>query len=423
MIGLIGLNHTTAPVEIREQFVLEEEESVRFIRDVRETLSVEEAVVLSTCNRTEIYFQTKVPSLDTLFEKFVEKLKSLKEINGNIRDHFYMHRDSHAVRHLLSVAAGLNSMVLGENQVLGQVKDAYRISSTRGLTGTVLNRLFHKAFEAGKRTRAETALNEGASSISYAAVELAVRIFGKIDDSPVLLIGAGETGELVLQSLVHRGCDSIFVTNRTFQRAREVAEKHCAEPCDYEQLNGYLEYCNIVLVSTGSKVPIITKEMMSPVVEKRNGRPLFLIDLSVPRNVEGGVKELEEVFLYNIDDLEEVVGKNYEKRQSEIEKAEEIIAGIQHDFFSWLKTLHLAPTIERLNTKIDSLYLKELTGLKNKLPENEYAKVEEFARFMKGKYLGLIVKNLKLLSNKGESVKYIDLLHNLFELRGDDGAE
>ena len=417
MIGLIGLNHKTAPIEVREQCSFTEEEVVQFIEKLERIDGLDETVVLATCNRTEVYFHLGRKEGDRDFESIIDSLIEFKNITADIRHHFYLYRDTHAVLHLFKVASGLNSMVLGENQILGQVKDAYRISSTRGLTGPVLNRLFHKSFEAGKRVRAETSLNEGASSISYAAVELAVKIFGDIRDCPVLLIGAGETGELVLKSMVDRGSESVYITNRTFERAVEVATKYRAETCRFEMLDDCLTNCAIVVVSTNSQTPIISHEQILRIVKRRNGSPLFFIDISVPRNVEESIKELDSVFVYDIDDLEEVVSHNYEKRREEIEKANRIIADIKDDFIAWFTALNLSPTIDMLKDKFDSLYTKELEQLQKKVSEDEYQRVEEFTRFLKGKWLGLVIKNLKKLSNNGKKIEYIDVVNSLFELK------
>jgi glutamyl-tRNA reductase len=417
MIGIIGLNHKTAPVAIRESASFAEEDAAAFIRQLCRSTVVEEAVVLSTCNRTEIYFQAPAADHVTLSRDVIKAVRTYKKIEDEIADYFYMYHDLHAVEHLFSVAAGLNSLVLGENQVLGQVKEAYRISATRGCTGTVLNRLFHKSFEAGKRVRAETAMNEGASSVSSAAVELAARSFGTIEGCSVLLIGAGETGELVLQSLADRGSTSICVTNRTHERACMLAEKYQTTFCDYDAFREQLPLCDIVVVSTGAKDPIIKKDEIEEIVEKRNGKTLFLIDLSVPRNVEEGVGKLENVIVYNIDDLEEVVADNYGNRRSEIEKARAVIEEIRDEFMNWVTTLNLSPTIEQLKGKFESLYTKELEALQRKASPREYERVEEFAHYIKGKCLGLVIKNLRSLSDNGKNVEYIELVKNLFDLK------
>ena len=419
MIGVVGINHKSAPVRQRERFVFSENEIEDFIKLVRKEEPFAEIVVLSTCNRTEIYF-----NLPNSFKKgdcdyMLGKLARFKELDlkEDLHKHFYTHKEDRAVNHLFTVAAGLNSMVLGENQILGQVKDAYRISSSRKFTGPVLNRLFHKAFEVGKRVRTETAINEGASSISYAAVELSSKIFNNLSAHPVLLIGAGETGELVLQSLVQRGCHHLHIANRTFRRAQQLAKKYEAEPVRLEDFGEYFLHCDIIVTSTTSPTPLIRSSFMQKAMQDRQNRTIFLIDLSVPRDIAEEVKEIENVFVYDIDDMEAVVAHNYEKRKGEIEKANEIIAKHKKEFLSWLSTLSLAPTIELLKNKFETMSQKELESLKNKMSEDAYERVFEFAAFLQGKYLGLVIKNLKTLSDNGKRLEYIDLVNNLFELK------
>ena len=417
MVGLVGLNHRSASVEIREKFVFNEEDIVNFIFKLKEENESTEAVVLSTCNRTEVYFNLTKDCEFRNFSYIMKKIAEFKQAGRDINQYFYTLNEHEAVGHLLGVAAGLNSMVLGENQVLGQVKEAYRISSSRGFTGAVLNKLFHKAFEAGKRVRTETAINKGASSVSYAAVELASKIFSNLSQRPVLLAGAGETGELVLKSLVKRGAGQIFVTNRTFKRAENLGKRYNAEPVRFEELKDHLINCDIVIASTSSAETIFNVKLIREVMKKRKNRTIFFIDLSVPRNIEENVKNLENVFLYDIDDLEVVVAHNFEKRKHEIKKAEKIIKKITDEFFSWVSTLNLSPTIDSLKSKIEIITSSGLKSLKSSVTEEEYDKLLEYGDFLKKKYLGLIVKNLKILSKNGQKPEYINLVNNLFELK------
>jgi glutamyl-tRNA reductase len=418
MIGVVGLNHRSAPVEIRERFVFDEPEIERFILQLREREPFEEVVVLSTCNRTEVYFSSSKLCGQRDLAALLRFLCSFKQAGEPGGELFYAHQESQAVSHLFRVASGLSSMVLGENQILGQVKSAYRISASRQLTGAVLNRLFHKAFEVGKSVRTDTAISEGASSVGYAAVELAGRIFSNLAEHPVLLIGAGQTGELVLECLARRGSRSLRVANRTPERAQELAAKYGAEAVAFDHLAELLLHCDIVIASTASREPLLRQADLRPIMQQRHSRSLFLIDLSVPRNVEASVRELPEVFVYDVDDLELVVAHNAEKRKGEVEKAERIIERCTREFFDWLATLDLAPTIVHLKERLDGISLPELDSLRKRLPEETFSKVEEFGRFLQGKYLGLIVKNLKGLSEDGRRLEYIDLVNRLFELSG-----
>jgi glutamyl-tRNA reductase len=415
MIGVVGLNHEGAAVEIRERFVFDEQEIEQFVVALRKTEPFDEVVILSTCNRTEIYFSSPKPCGQRDFGALIRFLCTFKRIEEDIRGLFYTLEEKKAVEHLFRVASGLNSMVLGENQILGQVKTAYRISASRKLTGTVLNRLFHKAFEVGKTVRSQTALNEGASSLGYAAVELAARIFTNLPEHPVLLVGAGQTGEMVLESLARRGSRHLHIANRTRRRAEELAERYGAETVAFDGLMDHMLHCDIIITATASREPLLRLDDLKEVMKKRRGRSLFLIDLSVPRGVEAAVRELDEVFVYDVDDLEMVLAHNREKRKGEIEKAEGIVDCHTAEFFAWLSTLDLAPAIARLKDCFESIPAAELEKLRNRLPSETYDRVQEFSDFITKKYLGLIVKNLKTLSREGRQLDYIDMVNNLFD--------
>jgi glutamyl-tRNA reductase len=268
----------------------------------------------------------------------------------------------------------------------------------------------------GKTVRTDTAINEGASSVGYAAVELAGRIFSSLAEHPVLLIGAGQTAELVLECLAHRGSRALRVINRTPERAQELAGRYGAEAAPFECLAEQLLACDIVIASTASREPLLKQVDLRRIMQQRRNRSLFLIDLSVPRNVEPSVRELSEVFVYDVDDLEGVVAHNAEKRRAEVEKAERIIERCTREFSEWLSTLELAPTIVHLKERLDSISQTELDSLRKRLPGETFLKVEEFGRFLQGKLLGMIAKNLKGLSEDGRRVEYIDLVNRLFEL-------
>lgn len=420
MIEIVGINHKSAPINIREQFAIDKDEIHPFLKILKERTGIANAVVLSTCNRMEIYFTIPKDCKAGLFKIIINELLIQKKltIDSSLASHFYNYTNIDAVKHLFNVASGINSMVLGEKQVLSQIKEAYRISVANKFTDAILNRVFHKAFETGKRVRTETSINKGSSSVSYAAVELIFRLFKDAPGhSSILLIGAGETGELVIQSLVKKGYKHIYVSNRTFSKAKKIAGKYDARAVTFDSFTEYLNKCDIIITSTSSKELIIKHSLMQEMIKKRNNKPIFIIDISVPRDVEKNVKDIENVHLYTIDDLEEIVKSNYEKRQGEIEKANIIIDEIVAEFSTWVQTLNLSPAIELITGKYESIMSKELSIIKNKMTENEYKRVSEFAHFIKGKYLGHIIKNLKFVSENGRKLEYIDLVNNLFGLR------
>ena len=333
----------------------------------------------------------------------------------DLAPHSYSLGHHEAICYLFSVAAGLQSMVLGENQILRQVKDAYRISTQAGRTATVLNRLFHKALEVGKRVRSDTAINKGAATVSAAAVGLAAKQFDNSGPLTILVVGAGETGEQVLKAFSDWGCHNLLVANRTNSRARKVAEKYGAQAVEYEGWERLLGTCDIAITSVSVSAPIVTPDSGGEILRERRNDPLLLIDLSVPRAIDEKVGEIENVLLHTIDDLQEVVDSTFERRAEEILKAEEIVTQAVNEFTCWLHSLQLAPTISFLKNRFESISDGELHKLKNRLSESEYEKVQEYARFINGKYLGLIIKNLKSLSSDGRHLESIEILRSLFE--------
>ena len=416
MIGIVGINHETAPLEIREKLVFTEEDVKHFLKKLELLLPGTKAVLVSTCNRTEIYFFMESSCAASHNRKIISVIINYRGLNQEVESNFYSYSDYKAVNHLFRVAAGLNSMVLGENQILGQLKHAYRISSSLNMTGTVLNRLFHKSFEAGKRTRSETDINKGASSVGYAAVELAHKVFGELENSPVLLIGAGETGELVLNCLKERGSKSITIMNRTMEKAEDLARKFNANTKDFNLMKEALIQSDIVITSTSAGKQLLSKELVSEIEKKRKKKLFLLIDLSVPRNIDDAVRDIRNTFLFNMDDLQQIVVSNNKRREGAVKKSEVIIEKIAEDFMVWEEGLKLSPTIDSLKKKLTSFSENELLSLKKRISKDEFYCVSQYSDFITNKYLGLIIKNLRKLSNKGSSLEYIDLVNNLFDL-------
>lgn len=416
MIGVIGINHETAPLDVRGQLAFNAGEIQLFFEYLKDRIEAYEAVLVSTCNRTELYFSINKSCGPAITKDMVSYLLGFKQLPPSDKYEFYRYSDSEAVRHLFRVSAGLNSMVLGENQILGQIKEAYKISTDLKMAGSILSRLFHKAFQSGKRVRSETEINKGASSVSYAAVELSHKVYSSIENHPVLLIGAGEAGDLVLQSLKERGSRKIEIINRTLSRAEALAGKYGASAFGFEELEEALVRNDIVVTSTAADKPVITKELITAVMKKRKNKMLLLIDLSVPRNIEESIRSMGNIFLFNLDDLQEVVAYNFSKRQKEIIKADAIVDELVVEFENWLSGLKLSPTIEQLKEKLGGLMETELCQVENGLSEEEAHCLQKYSSRIHKKYLGLIIKNLKDLSDNGRLVEYIDLVNKLFDL-------
>lgn len=413
MIELLGLNHKSAPIEVREKFVFCEEDIKRFI-PMLQAKGINGAVVLSTCNRTEIYIDFDEESGFSGFEVFEDVLFDYRKADKSLRTHFYRKSQTDVARHLFHVVAGLDSMALGEYQIVGQVKEAYNISECNDLISPVLIRLFNKAFEAGKRVRSETCICKGAVSISYAAVDLANKQLHKIQEQPVLLIGAGQTSELTLQNLIKKGCEKFTIVNRTYQKAIEMAEKYDAKAEDISKLEELLIDNNIVISSTASKKPLITKEMVENAMQLRNNNPLFFIDLSVPRNIAHDVTEVENVFVYDIDALTNIVEDNFGKRRGEICAAEQIIEEVVTDFINWVNSRNLIPTFQTISNCFQSIHKNELEGFMKNTKEIDYQKATEYGEHITNKLIRTMISNVRSITDNGKRQEYIHLVNQLF---------
>lgn len=343
-IVLVGLNHRTAQVNVRERFAL-----VHHTDPENWALTlggpIQEALILSTCNRVELLAMGTGDVRSRMLELWA---KARDASVADLEPYVYTYHNDDAVRHLFSVASSLDSMVLGEPQILGQLKDAYRKASASHATGVILNHLLHKAFSVAKRVRTETAVASSAVSISYAAVELAKRIFGTMDGHKAMLVGAGEMAELAATHLVQNGISEILVSNRTFSRAEDLARFYKGTAVPFDQLFRALEKVDIVITSTGAPEAIIHAKDIRSVLKARRNRPMFFIDIAVPRDVDPDVNSLDNVYLYDIDDLREVVEENLAARRSEAVKAQGIVEEEMHTFHEWVERLNVQPIIKQL---------------------------------------------------------------------------
>jgi glutamyl-tRNA reductase len=352
-LAVIGLNHTTAPIDVRERLAVPEGDLADALSRLRMCGCVSECCILSTCNRTELYAVTDVRENDALLVDFLAALSGLpsEEFSG----HLYTQAGHKAVTHLFRVSAGLDSMMLGEPQILGQVKTAYCVAGDCSCTGAILNNLFQQALTVGKRARTETDIARGAFSVGYAAVELANSIFGSLDGRKILVVGAGKMSEITAKRIIADGAAAVTVANRTIEKAQKLAEELGGAAVGFDNLPDAIVAADIVITSTGSPVPIIVADQMHKLMRLRRERPLFVIDIAVPRDVEAAVGDLDNVFLYNIDDLQDMVEQSVQERRKEIEKVEVIIEQETRKFTSWLKTLEVVPLIKLLREKLDSI--------------------------------------------------------------------
>jgi glutamyl-tRNA reductase len=356
---LLGLNHKTAPVTLREKLACIAPDPAGAYQRLRQIPELQEILLYSTCNRVEVVFAT--PDPEAAIPQVVKFLNSQPELAAaEVTAALYEYREGEAVNHLFQVACGLDSMVMGEPQVLGQVKAAYREGTNQQTTGPLLNRLLHRTFSVAKKVRTETGIGGLAVSVSYAAVELARKIFGSLTNKTGLLIGAGEMAELAVEHLKRQGVARLIVANRTLSRGLELAGRFNGEAVSLAELENQLLAADIVISSTGATDVILTKDQVKSAMRRRKQRPLFLIDIAVPRDLDPGINDLDNVYLYNIDDLQGVIQGNLEHRQTEAVKAIRIIEVESQKFMHWRDTLEVTPTIVALRDKAQQICEAEL---------------------------------------------------------------
>ncbi len=416
MIGLIGISYKTSTIEVRERFSVSKEEIIPFSELLQKETGISDLVVLSTCNRTEIYFSQEKYDFHLASKLVYKTLKQFKGIQNKYWHSFYSHSNNDAITHLFEVASGIHSMIIGEDQIIGQIKDAYVFCTEAALTDAILMRLFQKSFEASKRVRTETKIKMGSTSVSNAAVQLSSNLYENISDKTVLLIGAGETGGLVLQHLTKKGVDKVYVTNRTEHKAQKLAQKYHCTSFPYEQMESHLFIFDIIIVATGSKVPLITKPSVEQSVIKRKQKEQIFIDISVPRNIEEKVEDISGVKLFTIDDLQEVVNLNMEKRKGSISSANKIIAEITEEFCEWLASRSLRPAIKTITYNMQKISKEEMSGYNKVNSEEMQLAINEFSKHLTQKYTRIFIKNLKGLTANGKNTESLKIVNDLFNI-------
>jgi glutamyl-tRNA reductase len=415
---VVGLSHHTAPVEVRERLALAAVAYPVALAGLRGQREIKECLVLSTCNRSELYAVTETYHGGR--ETLERALHELEGARGEVKDEYLFRLEgAAAVRHLFRVASSLDALVVGEPQVLGQVKDAFRIAGESEAVGPVLDRLFRQALEVGKRVRSETEIGSYAVSVSYAAVELAKKIFGPLDGRAALIVGAGETGELTLKHLKAAGVGELLVANRTEASAAALAGSVGGRALALEDLAGALARVDIVLSQTGAGEPVIRRTMVEHAMKERRGRPLFVIDIAVPRDVESACGSVYNVFLYDIDDLGRVVAGNRERRAEEAEKALEIVQHETARFTRWFEGLDAVPTIVALRERFEVVRAGETERVLAKLDhlnERDRKLVEQYGEALVNKLLHGPSAQLRHLATGDRSVQLASALRYLFRL-------
>lgn len=413
-----GVNHKTAPLAIREQAAFAPQRLPEALHDITTHGAAGEAIILSTCNRTEVY--CGLANNDSV--RAIKWFCDFHRLDARtLEPHLYLHPDQDAVKHAFRVASGLDSMVLGEPQILGQMKEAFATAHKHGATGKILNRLFQQTFSVAKQVRTDTAIGASAVSVAFAAVSLAKRIFNQLAEQKVLLIGAGEMIELVARHLKEQGVRDMIVANRTVERARLLADQHQAEAISLTELPERLSEADIIISSTASQLPILGKGAVERALKIRKHRPIFMVDIAVPRDIEAEVGELDDVYLYTVDDLKDIVQENMESRLEAAKEAEKIIDLQVVDFMLWIKSLDSVPTIRALRETTTALGNIELKRAQQRLAAGEDPQkvLEELARALTNKFTHAPSTVLRQADHDGNAV-LLDAARKLFNLNDDN---
>jgi len=417
-IVLLGLNHKTAPVELRERIALSKEEISNLLDIFINDSNIMEGAIYSTCNRVEMLMtvSNKQNAVDSV-KIHIAKLKKISV--SQFEKILYIYEGDEAVRHVFKVASSLDSMIVGEPQILGQIKDAYRMAVLQKSSGIILHRLFHKTFSVAKRVRSETGIGDNAVSISYAAIKLCGKIFGNLVGKKVLLIGAGEMAELAVEHLIQNKVKDIFIANRTFERGVKLAKQFNGNALRFEEILDILQLVDIVISSTGSSEFIITRNQLKPIMRQRRNRPIFFIDIAVPRDIDPKINNISNAYLYDIDDFKNIVEHNIKDRDQEAVKGQRIIDENVLGFRKWHESLDAVPTIVALRKKIDKIAVTEIQKTINclrHLSENDCQAIYRMTNSIINKILHDPTLFLKDSIHNNNKPLYFDLIRKMFKI-------
>jgi len=420
-LAVLGINHKTAPVELRERVSLDDEKCGILSQRLLDDAGISEVVPLSTCNRTEIYLVAARPDVGR--RETMSTLASIADVDlTDLEECSYYHEGDLAVSHLYRVAGSLDSLVVGEAQIMSQIKDAYHGAHKRESTSVLLNRLFRHALEVGKRVRTETRIGENPVSVSSVAVEMARKVFDDLDGRTAMLLGAGKMGELTATHLNSHGITNFIISNRTYSQAEEMARKFDGRAVPFEDLSDYLPLADIVITCTGAPHYILRKGEVEKALRARHNRPIFFIDIAVPRDIDPGVNDVYNAFLYDIDDLNEVAAANAAQRRKEARKAEAIIDDEVTNFGHWLSSLDVVPTITALREMAEGIrdieLEKALSRFDGDLSDKDRQRIEAMASGIVNKMLHGPTVELKRAANERGGYIYVESMRRLFKLNG-----
>ncbi len=411
MIGLVGVSYKSAPVEIRGQFAFLKEEIPEFSDFLKIDEDFKSLVVLSTCNRTEIYFYTQKADNSDGFAAVTKALAKFKGYSDELKKHFYFKSGIDAVQHLFRVTSGIDSMIIGEDQIIGQVKNMFAVAEKAGATDGIINRLFSKALESGKRVRSETKINKGSGSVSSAAVDLVNKSCPDLSRATVFVIGAGQTGQLVLISLRKKNIGNLFIANRTLSKAEELAERFSGRAVSINDIPQILHKSDIVIVATDAKKHLITFDSLKNIETKKQ----LFIDLSVPRNIDGRIAGMENKKLFAVDDLSEIVSETTRRRKNEVEKAEKMIGEVAEEYMEWLVMRGLSPVFSRIKDNLRQVHENELKGFAKANNIDNRELLESYGNHISDKYSRIFIKNLRKVFKNGRKKEYMEAINELFE--------
>ena len=417
-IIVAGLNHKSAPIDIREKLAFSAADTIKALRELNSKFPDAEFALLSTCNRVELYSASS-SSADVQGFEGEELAKLLSEFHNlnpeDFQEFMYVHRDSDAVRHLLMVASSLDSMVVGESQIIAQVKESYSLACSIKSTGKILNRLFHCGFATGKKVHTATAISSGRVSVAGVAVELAMQLFADVSSAKVVIIGAGEMSELLVQHFLHIKCKNITVVNRSYERAVDMAERYGIRAQKWEELHQQLIAANIVVAAAGAQDYLFEKESFREIIDRRRGRPLLVIDIAVPRNFEPAVNELENVYLYSVDDLSEVVDQNRKIRKKDMAKGTRIVEDSVTDFMNWFRAKDIGPLIGKMRAEFTRISEKELNrffvGVRHEASCK--AAAESMVKRIVNRLLHCVIKNVNTVAQKQGTAEAAKLVNGI----------
>jgi len=414
-LALVGLSHKTAPVEIRERLAFSNDALRSALTSLVDRRAVNEAMILSTCNRVEVVAES--PD-DRLIRDFICEFHQVS--HDSVSTHLYSYRNVDAIRHVFRVTASLDSMVIGEPQILGQVKEAFRIAMDAGTVGMHLSALMNRAFAVAKKVRSETGISQSAVSVSYAAVELARKIFGDLSGKTVMIIGASKMGELAAKHLRRAGASSVLVTNRTFERAVELAKVFEGAAVPFEHFTDHMAGADIVITSTGAPHFIIGSSLAEQVIHRRKNKPIFFIDIAVPRDIDPAVNQIDNAFLYDIDDLQQVIDANLKERLKEAMRAEQIVDDEVEAFCLKMQTRDVVPTIVQLRESLEKVRRDEIERnrrhLKDLSPEQQAA-VDQITKSIVNKILHPPIEQLKQMAHDPQGADLAELIRKIFNVK------